>query len=349
MRFAVFDITRDPAGQGMPLGSFDAVLGANVVHATPRIAETLGHLRPLLAPGGLLALMETVRRQRWADLVWGLTDGWWSFADAPLRTESPLLDPRSWEEVLGRSGFEGAMALPREEQDLETALILARNVMGDSQNAARNVVYLTRDPAALPLLAARAEEQTEGIAVALLADEGAEAEDLVTALDRAVESGLLQVAVARGAVSEKAAAPVEDSPEPPPPAALHGRPQLMTAFVEPRTDDERAIAALWQRALGIERIGVHDNFLELGGDSLIGLQVVYAVRAQFPRAGNGLSLYEHSTVAAMARFVADAGTVDLEADSASIEVDPSADPFELRSSRGERRRERRGALKRTNR
>jgi acyl transferase domain-containing protein len=349
MRFAVFDITRDPAGQGIPLGSFNAVLGANVVHATPRIAETLGHLRPLLAPGGLLALMETVRRQRWADLVWGLTDGWWSFADAPLRTESPLLDPRSWEEVLGRSGFEGAMALPREEQDLETALILARNVMGDSQNAARNVVYLTRDPAALPLLAARAEEQTEGIAVALLADEGAEAEDLVTALDRAVESGLLQVAVARGAVSEKAAAPVEDSPEPPPPAALHGRPQLMTAFVEPRTDDERAIAALWQRALGIERIGVHDNFLELGGDSLIGLQVVYAVRAQFPRAGNGLSLYEHSTVAAMARFVADAGTVDLEADSASIEVDPSADPFELRSSRGERRRERRGALKRTNR
>ncbi|HKH43443.1 MAG TPA: methyltransferase, partial [Thermoanaerobaculia bacterium] len=348
MRFAVLDITRDPAGQGIPLGGFDAVLGANVVHATPRIEETLLNLRPLLASGGLLALMETVRRQRWADLVWGLTEGWWSFADAPLRTESPLLDPQSWEEVLGRAGFEGAKAWPREEDDLDTALLLARKAAVDQQSSARNVVYLTRNPAALPLLAARAEEQTDGFAVALLADAGAEAEDLLAALDRAAEAGLLQVAVSHGAAAVKTAslaAPAAAAPEPPRTAALHGRPQLMTAYAEPRTDEERAIAAIWQRALGIERIGIHDNFLELGGDSLIGLQVVYAVRERFPQAGNGLSLYEHSTVAAIARFVADAGTVDLEADL----VEPEADPFELRSSRGERRRERRGALKRMNR
>jgi hypothetical protein len=118
----------------------------------------------------------------------------------------------------------------------------------------------------------------------------------------------------------------------------------MTAYVAPRSDEERTVAEIWQRALGIEQVGVHDNFLELGGDSLVGLQVVYAVRERFPQAGNGLSLYEHSTVAAMARFVADAGTVDLEADL----VEPEADPFELRSSRGERRRERRGSFKRTN-
>jgi len=348
MHFAVLDITRDPAGQGIPLGGFDAVLGVNVVHATPCIEETLGHLRALLAPGGLLALMETVRRQRWADLVWGLTEGWWSFADAPLRTESPLLDPQSWEEVLGRAGFEGATAWPRAAEDLDTALLLARKAAVDQQTGVRNVVYLTRNPEALPLLAARADEQTDGFAVALLAGDGAEAEDLLAALDRAMEAGLLQVAVSRGTApvnTAPLAAPTDAAPEPPPAAALHGRPQLMTSYVEPRTDEERAIAAVWQRALGIERIGVHDNFLELGGDSLIGLQVVYAVRERFPQAGNGLSLYEHSTVAAMARFVADADTVDLEADS----VEPEADPFELRSSRGERRRERRGALKRMNR
>src|SRR6185436_881701 len=168
LRFAVLDVTRDPAGQGLPLGFFDAVVGANVVHATPRVEETLGHLRALLAPGGLLALVETVRRQRWADLVWGLTEGWWSFADAPLRTESPLLGPDAWREVLGRAGFEGARAWPRGE-DVETALLLARTPTAETTadrtaerrlGPQRRIVYLTRNPADIPALAARVEEHT---------------------------------------------------------------------------------------------------------------------------------------------------------------------------------------------
>jgi SAM-dependent methyltransferase len=338
LRFAVLDITRDPAGQGFPLGFFDAVVGANVVHATPRIAETLGHLRALLAPGGLLGLMETVRRHRWADLVWGLTPGWWSFADAPLRTESPLLDPRAWEEILGRSGFQGVRAWPRGEaflQDMETALLLARKpAIQERPLDASRVVYLTRNPAAHPLLAARADEhirQTDGFATSLLREEGTEAEDLVVALDRALDAGLLQVAVSRGASPVVAEAPSVEAEPFFETSALHGRPQLMTAYVAPRNDEERTIADIWQRALGIERVGVHDNFLELGGDSLIGLQVVYAIRERFPQAGGGLSLYEHSTVAAIARFVADDGTVASE----------DADPFDLRSSRGARRRQKR--------
>ena len=47
---------RDPQAQGYPRESFDIVLGYNVVHATPHIEETVGHLRNLLAPGGLLVI-----------------------------------------------------------------------------------------------------------------------------------------------------------------------------------------------------------------------------------------------------------------------------------------------------
>jgi acyl transferase domain-containing protein/acyl carrier protein len=352
--FALLDITRDPATQNLPLGTFDAILGANVVHATPRIEETLGHLRSLLAPGGLLALMETVRRQRWADLVWGLTEGWWSFADAPLRTESPLLGPEAWEDVLGRAGFEGVRAWPRGEEDLETALLLGKadQTAERGNGAPRGVVYLTRNPAAHPALAARADEhvqQTDGFATALLREEGASVDDLALALDRAMEAGLIQVAVSRRAPGAAQSTvplsePVAIAQAPVPEAeAHHGRPRLMTAYVAPRTDEERTIAEIWQRALGIERIGVHDNFLELGGDSLVGLQVIHAVRERFGLEAPGLSLYEHSTVAALASFVG----ADFEPD---FETAPAAaDPFELRSSRGERRRERRGSLKRTNR
>jgi acyl carrier protein len=55
--------------------------------------------------------------------------------------------------------------------------------------------------------------------------------------------------------------PFKDSP------ALRGE-------VAPRTDSERLLAELWRAALRLERVGVHDNFFDLGGHSLVCLQVV---------------------------------------------------------------------------
>ena len=57
-------------------------------------------------------------------------------------------------------------------------------------------------------------------------------------------------------------------------AARHGRPALRNAFVPPASELERAVAALWERLLGIAGIGLHDNFFELGGHSLLGTQLV---------------------------------------------------------------------------
>ncbi|MEV8474423.1 beta-ketoacyl synthase N-terminal-like domain-containing protein [Streptomyces sp. NPDC051173] len=46
------------------------------------------------------------------------------------------------------------------------------------------------------------------------------------------------------------------------------RPHLATPYTAPRTDDERTVAEQWEQALGIDRIGIHDNFFDLGGDSM---------------------------------------------------------------------------------
>jgi|GEM_PF-572407 len=354
MTFRVLDITRGPAAQGFPLGSFDAVLGVNVVHATPCIVETLGHLRALLAPGGLLGLIETVRRHRWADLVWGLTDGWWSFADAPLRTESPLLSAEIWREVLANSGFTDAQAWPREKA--ENALLVAcLPSPGEREGGAGRGaggegpplrVLLTRDAAALPPLAAQTDENS----AAVLAAEGATAADLLIAVERALADGLNQISVSRGTAAAASPEPVAAVPDPPAAApvstALHGRPQIMTSYAAPRSEAEQAIAEIWQTALGIDRVGVHDNFLELGGDSLIGLQVVYAVQKRFSLTGRTLNLYEHSTVAAAARFVTADGGMPGGGDPVS-DSGMDEDPFAQRSSRGEQRRERRTLYKRT--
>ncbi|MFD9320105.1 type I polyketide synthase [Streptomyces sp. NPDC060053] len=55
---------------------------------------------------------------------------------------------------------------------------------------------------------------------------------------------------------------VQDGP------ALAPRPRLTTELVPPRTDREQAVVQLWEQTLGIGGIGVHDNFFDLGGDSM---------------------------------------------------------------------------------
>jgi phthiocerol/phenolphthiocerol synthesis type-I polyketide synthase E len=336
LRFGLLDITRDPETQGFAPGSFDAVVGADVVHATPRLAETLANLRALLAPGGLLGLVETVRPQRWGTLVWGLADGWWSFADHDLRQDTPLLGPEAWEGLLDRCGFAGAKAVANEgESALLVArrpaerpagmavrfipdLATAREISGPEPAALR-----TADPAAFRYLAALAE--TGKGAVALLWAEGEDSgEEIAAAAGFLAARG---IAMARLAGT---AEPMRTRPEATaqaPAAAIHDRPVLRNPYSAPVDETERAVAGIWSRALGIERIGSHDNFLELGGDSLIGLQVIHAVQARFDLGGRTFSLYEHPTVAAIARFV--------EGGEGG-----AADPFDQRTSRGERRRDR---------
>ncbi|MBI1390264.1 MAG: SDR family NAD(P)-dependent oxidoreductase [bacterium] len=106
VEYRTLDVEKLPADQGYNPHAFDVVIAANVLHATARLEETLAHVRELLKPGGILLLLEVGAPQRWIDITFGLTEGWWRFADAPLRTETPLLSPDRWNEVLTRVGFE---------------------------------------------------------------------------------------------------------------------------------------------------------------------------------------------------------------------------------------------------
>ncbi len=101
-----FDIGRDPQAQGFQPGSFDLIVAANVVHATPDVAATLDTLRALLIPGGTLAMIEITRHPPWLDVIFGQTRGWWAFTDCELRPEHPLLEGAQWSDVLEGAGFE---------------------------------------------------------------------------------------------------------------------------------------------------------------------------------------------------------------------------------------------------
>jgi amino acid adenylation domain-containing protein/non-ribosomal peptide synthase protein (TIGR01720 family) len=78
---------------------------------------------------------------------------------------------------------------------------------------------------------------------------------------------------------------------------------VQRAFTEPRSENEQKIAAVWANVLRLERVGADDNFFVLGGDSILSIQVVANCR----RAGilniTTRDLFEHPTVAALARCV----------------------------------------------
>jgi iturin family lipopeptide synthetase A len=61
-------------------------------------------------------------------------------------------------------------------------------------------------------------------------------------------------------------------------AAVHARPALAAAFAEAQDEKQAAIARIWRQLLGFDRIGIHDNFYELGGDSLLAIQVVARIQ-----------------------------------------------------------------------
>jgi acyl carrier protein len=56
------------------------------------------------------------------------------------------------------------------------------------------------------------------------------------------------------------------------------RPDLQTAYVAPGNEIEQQVAAIWQNMLGIEKVGIRDNFFEVGGDSLTGTRMINQLR-----------------------------------------------------------------------
>ena len=64
-------------------------------------------------------------------------------------------------------------------------------------------------------------------------------------------------------------------------ARLYARPHLPQPYVAPRNEIERQLAELWRQTLRIDRVGVHDSFFELGGDSVLAAQIITAAHKAF--------------------------------------------------------------------
>jgi aryl carrier-like protein len=79
-----------------------------------------------------------------------------------------------------------------------------------------------------------------------------------------------------------------------------GRPDLGHRRVAPRSATERRLAEVWRQVLGVEEPGVHDNFFDLGGNSILLLGVLTALRDQGGTELTMVDLFRHPTIAALA-------------------------------------------------
>jgi len=70
-------------------------------------------------------------------------------------------------------------------------------------------------------------------------------------------------------------------------------------FEDPRDDTERRVAAIWSAQMDVRSVGVNDDFLELGGDSLSALGIIAAIETEFDRS---LDVYEFMSAASVRRL-----------------------------------------------
>ncbi|HEX9063272.1 MAG TPA: amino acid adenylation domain-containing protein [Clostridia bacterium] len=82
---------------------------------------------------------------------------------------------------------------------------------------------------------------------------------------------------------------------------LHPRPELANAYSPPKTESEKKLAGIWQKLLGIDGVGIHDEFFALGGDSLLLVQLHSKIKEMFETEIAAVDLYKYNTIALLAK------------------------------------------------
>lgn len=99
VEYAVLDISKDPIQQGFTAGSYDLILAANVLHATPNIRDTLLDVRKSLHPDGRLVLPELSPRMRFINYIRGVLPDWW-LGEEDGRQLEPYFPLEKWDAEL---------------------------------------------------------------------------------------------------------------------------------------------------------------------------------------------------------------------------------------------------------
>ena len=264
LSYGLLNLERNPITQGYAAHSYHLIIAASVLHVPRQIEETLRHLRTLLAPGGLLVMIEETKFHFAYDLGMGLQQGFERFEDLDLRPVHPLLSKQQWEEQLRRLGF---------------AEVMTFNQVGSIPDVLGIDIIIAQGPATV-----------QRFNTSTLHDYLAK-----KLPDYMVPTQMLLLdalpLTANGKVDRKAL-PILDAQS-----------TQTQELVLPETPTQVAVAEIWKQVLNTESVGIHQNFFGLGGDSLIATQALGQLRTTFKMDLALSAFLERPTVAEFATYI----------------------------------------------
>jgi hypothetical protein len=81
------------------------------------------------------------------------------------------------------------------------------------------------------------------------------------------------------------------------------RPTLEAGYVAPQSAMEHQLAAIWQELLRVERVGIHDNFFDLGGHSMLIVQMQRLIKERLDLELAVVQLFEYPMISALAGYL----------------------------------------------
>ncbi|MCL1463267.1 type I polyketide synthase [Argonema galeatum] len=111
-----------------------------------------------------------------------------------------------------------------------------------------------------------------------------------------IEAPGIEQPIKTASLPDENSQPVDSTPH-------HSRPNLHNTYIAPRDEIEQTIASIWQEFLGIEQVGIHDDFFDLGGDSLLAVQLITKLNETLHKSLSPHSLLQSSTIAALAELI----------------------------------------------
>ncbi|MBO1049481.1 MAG: amino acid adenylation domain-containing protein [Dolichospermum sp. DEX182a] len=276
--YHILDLDHNPIAQGYIEHSFDVIIAASVLHDTRNLQQSIKYLHSLLAPGGLLIAIEETKFHRSFDLGMGLQQGFDNFEDEQLRPQHPLLSRDGWIHLLSNLGFDSSVVL---------------NYPGNIPDFIGFDVLL---------------------AIAAQSIRRFQPEQLRSYLkqklpDYMVPSSYLLLdtlpLTANGKIDRKAL-----------PVTSTDVAEAITPKVAPRNTTEKILVKIWTSVLRREQISIYDNFFDVGGESLLGIQLIGAIQEAFQVDISLQHLYYEPTVAGLAVVIEDLIIDQLLAESA---------------------------------
>jgi NADPH:quinone reductase-like Zn-dependent oxidoreductase/ubiquinone/menaquinone biosynthesis C-methylase UbiE len=142
--FKKLDLALDVEQQGFEPESYDLVIGALVIHATPDIEQSLRSIRRLLKPGGIMAMVELSDNQHSNPgfFPFGMLPDWWSNGEM-----GPWLTRDAWQDVVQRAGFAGMGGFWQDET--ANCVFWAHRDPSEASPMTPSAVVVDREPMAI--------------------------------------------------------------------------------------------------------------------------------------------------------------------------------------------------------